>query len=372
MKRRVLLLGSIIGSYRSQYIIDYLSQRNYDFTFVYLSDQFLDSDGSKLQKLFSKVGRRLFGLIYLLFLPFATHVFMLPMNSRYDGVFKLAKRLGKKTIMDFYSSRLTLAESNYKIDQKPPSEKNAANLRNYDINVITNANKLIFLNESEADFYLEKLSLTENNVTYHISPLATPMRSRARLPGFCQFNSQFNICWWGKASQLHGLNIMFEAINLLKKKGLKFHLYLLETEKKRAYFLEEQLRAHELQDFASVRYDLSFTNGLEEFLVNHCDIALGSFGNTDMAKTVLINKAVDSISMGIPMITRKTSAIAEHSLDKDILFVCEPEPVAICNTIFQLTERKFLVDTYQQNALKLHKEIFSPSRFYRDLNQIFQ
>jgi glycosyltransferase involved in cell wall biosynthesis len=372
MKRRVLLLGNIIGSYRSQYIIDYLSQRNYDFTFVYLSDQFLDSDGGMLQKFFSKVGGRVFGLIYLLFLPFATHVVMLPMNSKYDWILKLARVIGKKTIVDFYISQFVKNETNLKIDKIRGILSNNKKSLEYDYHMIENADELLFLNQSEAEFYMGKLDKLNSDINYRICPLVTPLRSKACLHGFKNKQGISNLCWWGKASQLHGIDTMLEAMCLLKERSFKFHLYLLEISRNRALSLEEKLQLLHLNDVASVRFDLSFSNGLEEFLLQRCDVALGSFGDTEMARTVLINKAVDSISMGIPMVTRETRAITEFGLDKGIIFVCEPDADAICNKILYLFEMGFHVENYQNKAVEVQKRMFSPQRFNSDLDLIFQ
>jgi glycosyltransferase involved in cell wall biosynthesis len=369
LKHKILLLGNIEGSYRSQYIINYLSQKNYDLSFIYFGKWGPIKKESFFSRLTSFLLRKVLGVFYLLFLPGATHVLMLPLNERFDGIFKLAHLLGKKTIMDFYSSRDY--GKNLQIGQAPLSKKRITRLMKFDRNVILHADELIFLNRGDAEYYLQEIGFSGEEVSYKIIPLATPLRAKAKLNGFRTPSEGFTLCWWGKAAKVHGVDIMLEAVHLLKHRTDKFCLYLMDINPDRAKLLEEDLRRYDLQDVATVRWDLSFADGLEAFLVEHCDIALGSFGLSKLAKVGLSNKIVDAISMGIPMVTVNTAAIAEFELDKGLLSVCEPDPSDICDQVLQLMTRDFNIDAYQQAAMDAHKGMFSPERFYKHLDDLF-
>lgn len=367
-KYKVLLLGNIEGSYRSQYIIDFLSQKNYELGYVYLGKWGPVINESLFSRIYSYIIRKSVAMIYLLFLPGATHVIMLPLNERFDGIFNIAHFLGKKTIMDFYSSRDY--GKNLQIGQEPLSKRRIAKLKKFDLNVIRYADELIFLNKADAEYYLQQLGLSGKEISYKIIPLATPFREKAKLRGFRNPRERFNLCWWGKAAKVHGVDVMLEAIRLLRDHSDNFHLYLMDIDPKRAKLLEENLQNYHLQDIATVRYDLLFSDGMESFLVEQCDIALGSFGLSKLAKIGLSNKIVDAMSMGIPMVTVNTQAIVEFGLDNEILTVCDSEPGNICEKLIQLMNNDFDVNHYQQKAMETHRRLFSPESFFESLNDL--
>jgi len=371
-RNKVLLLGDIVGSYRSQYIINYLAQRNYQFKFVFLSNWSESTRKIDLKKFYYFLINKIYSLIYLFLLPSSTHIFMLPMNKNYGWIFKLAHKIGKKTITDFYISSYYAHKNNKKINEGKFSSNISAKLKRYDKNIIENADKLIFLSKSEAEFYINYLGFDTSDIQYNIIPLATPLRSKAILPGLRGINDFFSICWWGKASMLHGFGTILDALKILSKdKSIMIKFFLFEINRERASILEKIVFEKGIHEITTVRYDISFSSGLENFLVEHCDFALGSFGTTKQARTVLTNKVVDSISMGIPIITSPTKAISEFNLDNEIVFLAEPNGQNIQKKILQLIEGNLDIDKYQQSAMSFHKKNFSEQRFNQDLNHIF-
>jgi glycosyltransferase involved in cell wall biosynthesis len=371
-KYKVLLIGTILGSYRAQYIIDYLAQRNYDFSFIYFGKWMSVAGQSFIAKIYSGLVNKAIGLFYLLVLPSATHVFLLPMNEKFGWVYNLAHKMGKKTIMDFYSSRyVKWVDDNLQLDQQQIPQSKVERLRRYERRVVQHTDELIFLNRSDAEYYLAGIGFSKGEIPYHVMPLASPSRQKASLKGFQPPRDFFNLVWWGKAAKVHGIDLILEAAQLLQKQSINFHLYLLDIDKKRAQLLEESILRHNLEAVATVRFDLSFATGLESFLVENCDIALGSFGLTNLATIGLSNKIVDAISMGIPMVTMNTHAIEEFGFNHGLLTLCEPHPASICESVLELIEGDFDVDAYQQTALETHQRMFSPERFQQDLDQLF-
>lgn len=371
-KYKVLLIGTILGSYRAQYIIDYLAQRNYAFSFIYFGKWMAVADQSLLSKIYSGLVNKAIGLFYLLVLPSATHVFLLPMNEKFGWVYNLAHKLGKKTIMDFYSSRyVKWVDHNLQLDQQQIPQRKIERLRRYERRVVQHTDELIFLNKSDAEYYLGGIGFSQGEIPYRIMPLATPSRPKAHLRGFRPPKEFFNLVWWGKAAKVHGIDLILEAAQLLREQSINFHLYLLDIDPKRAQLLEESIKSQKLEDVATVRFDLSFATELESFLVENCDIALGSFGLNNLAKIGLSNKIVDAMSMGIPMVTMNTHAIEEFRFDHGLLTLCEPHPASICESVLELIEGDFDVDAYQQTALETHQRMFSPERFQQDLDWLF-
>ena len=371
-KYKVLLIGTILGSYRAQYLINYLAQRNYDCSFFYFGKWMAVESQSLFAKIYSGLINKAIGLFYLLVLPSTTHVFLLPMNEKFGWVYKLAHRLGKKTIMDFYSSRyVKWVDENLQLDQEHLSPAKIKRLRKYERRVVQHTDELIFLNKGDAEYYLGRIGFSPDEVHYRIMPLAVPSRHKAKLEGFKQTRDFFNLVWWGKAAKVHGIEHILEAAQQLKSQALNFHLYLLDSDPKRAKILQEKILAQDLADVASARADLSFATGLESFLIEHCDIALGSFGLNTLATVGISNKIVDALSMGIPMVTMNTHAIQEFSLDEKLLTVCNPEPASIYDAILELIEGHFDFKAYQQRAMDTHQRLFSAERFYDDLDTLF-
>lgn len=274
--------------------------------------------------------------------------------------------------MDFYSSRyVKWVDDNLQLDQERIPQRKIERLRRYERRVVQHTDELIFLNKSDAEYYLAGIGFAQGEIPYRVMPLASPSRQKASLKGFHPPRDFFNLVWWGKAAKVHGIDLILDAAQLLKEQSINFHLYLLDIDPKRAQLLEENIKTHNLQDLATVRFDLSFATGLELFLVENCDIALGSFGLTNLATIGLSNKIVDAMSMGIPMVTMNTHAIEEFGFNHGLLNLCDPHPASICNAILALIERDFDVAAYQQLAIDTHQNLFSPERFHQDLDQLF-
>ena len=371
-KHKVLLIGTIFGSYRAQYLIDYLAHRNYDFSFYYFGKWMAVEGQSILTKLYTAVINKAIGLFYLLVLPSATHVFLLPMNEKFGWVYNLAHTFGKTTIMDFYSSRYgKWVDENLQINQDQLSPAKINRLKSYERRVVQKTDELIFLNKSDAEYFLEGIGFSRDEIPYRIMPLATPIRPKAKLAGFQPPKAHFNLVWWGKAAKVHGIELILDAARLLQARSAKFHLYLLDTDPKRTQMLQKEIQRQNIGDAATARWDLSFADGLESFLVNHCDIALGSFGLNTLATIGLSNKIVDALSMGIPMVTMNTHAIKEFGLDDGLLTLCDPDPENICNAVLRLIQGDFDIEAYQQRAMETHQRLFSPARFHKDLDALF-
>ena len=372
-KYKVLLIGTILGSYRAQYLIDYLAQRNYDFSFIYFGKWMAVEGQSVLSKFFSGLVNKAIGLLYLCVLPGATHVFLLPMNEKFSWVYNLAHRLGKKTIMDFYSSRyVKWTDENLQLNQQHLPHTKIERLKRYERRVVQHTDELIFLNQGDAEYYLAGIGFSPGEIPYRVIPLATPPRPRAKLDGFRPPRESFNLVWWGKAAKVHGIELILEAAQLLKAGPVNFHLYLLDNDPQRAKLLQKEIDQYNLADVATARHDLSFATHLESFLVEHCDIALGSFGLNTLATVGISNKIVDALSMGIPMITMNTHAIQEFGLDKNLLTLCPPDPRSIYEAVLALVHSDFEIEAYQQRAMGTHQRLFSPERFFQDLDTLFK
>lgn len=362
--KKVLLAGNIIGSYRSQLIINYFSERNYDYMFTILPFNFILSDRKGFTfRIINFILKRFFIPLYYVFLIINCDIFIyLSMNSQHIWTIKVAKWMKKIVVFDFYLSRYLVSIENKKVGQ----QQGKTFEKEFDITCLKNSSKIIFLNQSERDFYLDILSYSVPPNRIEIISLKSPIRKKAKLLAFRNFNRQriFNICWWGKASQLHGIENMLNGLKQLESIRTDFKVNLFENNRNRALHLAEQVNGLGFVVEINVHDSLTFVNGLEEYLVNNCDIALGSFGDTRMAKTVLMNKVVDTLSLGIPMVTQASEAIFEFGLNEDTLWIPENlSSSSISNTLNQLMEYNLIPNDFQKKTHMKFQNNFTSNSF---------
>ncbi|WP_162344220.1 glycosyltransferase family protein [Cyclobacterium salsum] len=268
----------------------------------------------------------------------------------------------KIVVFDFYLSRYLVSIENKKVGQ----QQGKTYEKEFDITCLKNSSKIIFLNQSEKDFYLDILSYSVPPNRIEIISLKSPIRKKAKLLAFRNINRQriFNICWWGKASQLHGIENMLNGLKQLESIRTDFKVNLFENNRNRALHLAEQVNALGFVVEINVHDSLTFVNGLEEYLVNNCDISLGSFGDTRMAKTVLMNKVVDTLSLGIPMVTQASEAIFEFGLNEDILWIPKNlSSSSISSTLNQLMEYNLIPNDFQKRTHTKFQYNFTSNSF---------
>ncbi len=370
--KSILLVGDIVGSYRSQTLIEYLSNRNYEYRFVYINSKFYERKGRELStRIKRKIGQYIPFWFYFLLVPFMDIIYYLPMNYEHISIIKWAKFLDKKIISDFYVSSYYTDLYNKKINKNDYNTGLELIKKKADLVLLNSSDSVLFLNISEFVFFNKVLDNDSKLVSKIICPLVTPFRRKAILNGLKGERDCINFSWWGKASELHGFDLIVEVVshfNKISTTKFKFHFY--EINKDRANLLVRTFEDKGLKDSIEVYYKSSFNTDLELLLVNNCDIALGSFGESEMAETVLPNKVVDAISMGIPMITRSTKAIEEFKLQESCVFVSKVQVEDIVNKIDYILSNKFDINRFQKIAIDKHLESFSPIRFNNDLNRI--
>ncbi|RXG20452.1 glycosyltransferase family protein [Leeuwenhoekiella aequorea] len=365
--KRIFLVGDIIGSYRSQLILNYFSNRNYEYSVTLLPVNYYFFSGSSfISKFLNFFIYLLYSLLAILAILRCDILFYLPMNTRFLWTLKLANFFGKKTIFDFYNSRYLVSIENIKLGKN--SEKKYT--KKFDQYSLKYSTAVIFLSESEVSFYQELLDPKLKNKNVNIIPLKGPLRKKAKLKAF-KNKSIYNICWWGKASQLHGIENLLLGLKDLQGIRKDFKLNLFENNKSRANYLKKLVSECNFDIEVNVYDNLTFSNGLESYLINNCDISLGSFGDTLMAKTVLLNKVVDTISLGIPMVTQKSNAIVEFGLDRNLLYLSENlNSDSIATTINILMNTEFDIQGYQKMTELKFKKLFSISSFEKSIEKL--
>ena len=236
-------------------------------------------------------------------------------------LFRLSKCLHKQIIVDMYVSTYdtnVLSRKLYSVDSK--EAKAILDKERY---IVSKSSKLIFLNKSERDYYLSVIGTDCKNS--YILPLFNTDKTAAKLDFWTNNGSTFNICWWGAENNpIHGLNNVSNALDILYSKDIDFRLYIFGSNRKlgetyyNSFFSQKPWR-----DRVSIDYDLTFKNGrLEKFLRQNCSVAVGPLSDEIKAKTVITNKALDAISMSIPLITIESRGLREY-YDDDMLYYCK-------------------------------------------------
>ena len=101
----------------------------------------------------------------------------------------------------------------------------------------------------------------------------------------------------------------------------------------------------------------------EKELVSHiqdCDIMLGIFADTHIAKRVVPNKVFAGLACGKAVITANHPPINDFFTHKENMYVCKPnDPKSLSQAIIELADDKELRESIADNGYKLFKREFS-------------
>ncbi len=283
---------------------------------------------------------------------------------------KLAKLLRKKIIYDFNISKYDTYVLDRKIYLK--NSKKAKKLKSYDKFILENSDLIIFLNNAEAKYYSKVVGVNISKINYSILPLATEKKPVASLDFFYNKREVFNICWWGSYIPLHGLDKIINTMKVLKNDyEFKFKLYILGNSKQKSILYEKIVNKNNLNDVIEIRNDLTFAdNKLEKFLEHKCDLALGVFGQSRKAKTVIANKIVEACAMKIPILTGFSTGMNEYFDPDNSIYFCRNEIYDIAKKIIFISNNKRESLKRANNNFLIYKNNFSIESLGKKLNEI--
>lgn len=230
--------------------------------------------------------------------------------------FWFARLLKKKIISECYISFYdTLA-----LDRKtvPPHSRQACKLIKID-REMQKCFRVIYLNRTEAGRYASLAGLTLAQINYRIIPLTVKERSKGQLPYWNEGTKPFTMVWWGTYIPLHGLDKLIRLMSILHLSA-QVHLYIFGNSEEKSLPYKKMIEEEGLSSCITIQNDSTFSNGrLESFLTTHCDLALGSFGDSEKAKSVILNKCIEATAMKIPLLTQFSEAFEEY-FGSDSLF----------------------------------------------------
>ncbi|WP_426092449.1 hypothetical protein [Flavobacterium sp. DSR3-2] len=332
--QNIYIIGIVKGTSRTQNLIKFLLDQNRDIFYNSLETKiFFNKKGFKgiLRKILRGFEETLKYIDKVYNILISDIVVLPAMCNNYQFDLYIAKILKKTIITDFYISFYdTWVLDRNEVDR---FSKQAKKLLSYDVNCISNADYVLFLNSTERKYYLDILNIPYNINKHLIVPLCIEESIKTPNSYYSKnFEERvFNICWWGGYIPLHGLEKIISACNILNKEyELNFHLYLFGSSDGKNKEYLDLISSLNLSSVISIDNTSTFKNGkLGNFLQNNCDLVLGNFGDSEKAKKVLVNKLIDGVAMKSPVLTGESVAPHEYFSENEIFYTLNtPESMA--------------------------------------------
>lgn len=302
-------------------------------------------------------------------IAFASHVVVLPLNSSVGVLLEVlaARMMGKRIVVDYYVSHY----DSIVMDRKACREKSLRGrvLLLKEQLLIRVADRLIFLNQSESNYYLSVVGMDICRTKTLVLPLCVDYMQEAMVESSKKKqkstrldDQRYCVCWWGSYIPLHGLDKLITAMSLLESSDIILYIFGDNESTSTPYkHLVEQM---DLSSRVSFDNSKTFINGkLGPWLDENCDLAVGNFGNSDKAKTVLVNKVVDSLALKLPCLTMHTKAASELLDQYDCLNYCENNPQDIAQALDFLSSCDESTGEKIQRGYQAYLDIFSPKAF---------
>jgi len=302
-------------------------------------------------------------------------VVVLPMSQTkpiFMTLMRLARLFKKRIILDFYISvyeselqREAFLKESHLGQRMLAQERIAVHLSDI----------VIFLSQSEKVHYMKLLDLPASASQTAIVHLVTERKPQARLPFTKSVgNNRPLIVWWARlGNPIHGFEVIAETIKILLNSGFhgRFGIYGDgEDEYASARLKYPFLFEAESVDF---RLDVNFSNGkLNRILENEADIALGAFGTSEKARTVILNKIVEASAYGIPSITCWSTGVSEIYVERSSILFSESTPQGLAQMIQKTTGSPEQIKVIGENARKTFQNHFSERAFEERLSLIFK
>jgi glycosyltransferase involved in cell wall biosynthesis len=289
-------------------------------------------------------------------------VIVLGARGRYFGqpLMPFIKRMTKKPVV--FDATLTLYETEV-VDRKLIDGKSikAKLWYLFDYNALQNASLVLSDTNTHAKYYSHfydvDFSKFRRVLVGSDDEVFYPKQSKKE-------DNCFLVMFWGTFIPLQGVKYIIRAARLLENcKDVKFELRGFGQTYSEALELFRSLRVKNTT-FASswVPY-----NELPNYVAK-ADVCLGIFGETEKAKRVIPNKAVETLAMRKPLITGDSPAAREILTDREnCILVPMANPKALAEAILRLKEDEKLGDKIAENGYRLFKERLSPEAIGKDL-----
>jgi glycosyltransferase involved in cell wall biosynthesis len=330
---RILVLGNHRCSYRSAEVVHGLLADPDRFR-VHLLDP-LDGAGYGMAV---RIAHLWLGIIHAM--CWAEVIYITPMQHGATRsmrmMLRLLRLLRKREVCDYYVS---LHESAAERHADTASDAALAPLLTDDRKALARGDPVIFLNRSEADHYQAIASQPVPPARTAIVPLIVPERPQATLPYARSRSQRLTLYWWGRLNNpIHGLECILAAMDrAIAAQPDGFSLVLaVEGSRDEINALRAAALHRPSASAISILTDTTFRDGgLADRIVNEADAALGIFGGSAKARTVVANKVFDAMSFGVPCITGSSRGVAEL-FEPDEIVTCPHDPESLAASLLEL------------------------------------
>lgn len=362
---KVLLYGNVFRDYRSKLLVKILIDCGYHLIIVcpdlYVNKYFPLFKFLYLPELFFKV-------------VFSDVIYLPPMNTRFiKSATWIAKIFRKKLVTEMYISLYDTYVRDRKLLKGKQIEVNsyqAKAMRFHDRFALKYSDYIIHTATHELQYWEEILDVQIDSKKIFIAPNCNT--SKLIYKKNYEVEKAFKICWWGTFIPLHGLENILQAMKILQSKRFNFTCNLFGVDNGLFNYYQEKINQENLAEYVVLRKDLNFADtSLPKYLINHCDLALGIFGNNGKANNTIPNKLIESLSMGIPTLTMNSPALKEFFEPKTDLWTCNPDPESIAESIFSIANNEVNAIDWVQTRQKV-LDTFSFDRYQEVVSQVIE
>ena len=367
-KSRILLYGDIFWPYyRPQSLINFLIESEYSISLV--SPSFYNRKGIKEFSIAWKFLIRLHLFELFFKAPTADFIYVLSLNTTLiRNALLIAKIFKKKLVVEVSES---LYDTFVTQDKKfAEDSKRAKTALHNDKLALTKPDYIITTTRHEPTSWKTFLDINIDTSKLLVAPIFSCSNSTLILKREFMQDGILRICWWGTFREIHGIDSILEAMKLLKERGAKFTCTLFGVDNPSFKLYAEKIQLKELGSCVFLRKDLKFIdNSLPLYLIEKCDLALGIFGNIERARNGFPYKLVESLSMGIPTLTRNSPALIEFLAPEIDVWTCEPFPESITDAIFTIISGAAHPVDWQQTRQKV-LNTFSINQYQKVVREV--
>lgn len=227
------------------------------------------------------------------------------------------------------------------------------------------ADIILTINPTYRDFYINTLKVSRKKVEV--------LHKGADESVFYQqeFNqsSEFTVGWWGSFIPLHGLPVIIDAANLLRKE--RDIIFEIVGKGQLESFIKNQIKKYGLNNVRTISYvpQVDLVKRVSSYT-----IALGIFAKTPKSGRCVTNKVYEAMAMGKPIITQDSRANSEFFVHKkNAYLVPAGDPKALSDAILYLYRNSDLRQEMAENVRQLFNDNFTKEQivdeFIRVLNR---
>jgi glycosyltransferase involved in cell wall biosynthesis len=380
MKKQILVVGEIKGSYRTQYLLQSLFARNIaddhlfyvtltSHTFFLLHDKLRLLYKRPLYWIGSSLASFLTILELLIKIPFSDAIFLVAMNHEAMPYIHFCNFFWRKPVIcdmliSLYDSTIDRAVDNRGLSPYYSSKQSMY----LDRLVIENSDILIYVSKAEFDLICETVKVRKRPRIISIIPSTSSRREKVihqTIP------SPLRLCWWGSLTPFHGIDTLVDALQHLRTSQSHYTLHLFVRPGTNTDPLRERIESCGLTTQISIHTDKTFGNGrLEDWLRTNCDLALGNFYFSSRSDRALPTKVIDSLSLGLPVLTLDTAMIREFFEPGKNILTCGKSPKDVALSLDLIFENPCIISQIALEGYSLYNKCFAPEvvmKKFRDL-----